>query len=31
MRLLVYWESPVAYPTDGQKYSWNETKSKLGI
>ena len=18
------WESPVAYPTDGQKYSWNE-------
>jgi hypothetical protein len=19
------WESPVAYPTDGQRYSWNET------
>jgi hypothetical protein len=19
------WESPVAYPNDGQKYSWNET------
>ena len=19
------WESPVAYPTDGQKYDWNET------
>jgi hypothetical protein len=19
------WESPIAYPTDGQKYNWNET------
>ena len=25
------WEAPVAYPTDGQKYSWNEETQQWGL
>jgi hypothetical protein len=24
MKILVRWEAPVAYPNDGQNYTWNE-------
>jgi hypothetical protein len=30
MKTTCIWEAPVAYPTDGQKYNWNET-IKLGF
>ena len=25
------WEAPVAYPTDGQNYSWNETNQQWDL
>ena len=25
------WEAPVAYPTDGQKYNWNETNQSWDL
>ena len=25
------WEAPVAYPTDGQKYNWNETNQQWDL
>jgi hypothetical protein len=25
------WEAPIAYPTDGQKYAWNETDQQWDL